>query len=213
MHKAMMGASLIVGAVLALTACGAPATNHPASESPKAGATPVTAPSAAPIPTESESEASDGKNERGNFEAHIGDTGTLGTAGGGSEVTTKFTVNSIKTPVCDQDYYDQKPKNGRLMAISMTVETTKALAKQSYDKFTISAYDFKFIAANGTTFNGNLSTIATYGCVADSVTFPSSGLGPSEKASGVIIVDIPRSPGVLVYEPNRFGAGFEYAIK
>ena len=201
--RKFMGASLIVGVALALSACSTTTTKPEGA----------TAPSATPITAESP-KTDDGKNDRGNFVSKVGEVGTISAIGSG-KILSKFTVNSIKPTGCDQPYYSQKPVNGRLMAVKLTVETTKDLKDRALDKWLVSGYDFKFIAANGTTFNGNLSTIATYGCLADSALFPVQGIGPSEKAAGIVILDVPKAAGTLVYEPVSAGmcAGFEYTIK
>jgi hypothetical protein len=146
------------------------------------------------------------KSVRGNLNMTVGDTGTISDSGSG-DVQTKFTVNSIKPIKCTEQYASG-PDNGNLTAVDLTVETTPELAKDSYPKFTLSSYDFKFIADNGTTFNGNLGGIGTYGCINDSLTFPSGGMGPAEKITAKVILDLPAPHGILVLESGL--GGFEY---
>ena len=50
---------------------------------------------------------------------------------------------------------DAKSLRTFLLAADISVETTT--------KLMLTGHDFKFIAENGTTFNGNLATRATYG--------------------------------------------------
>jgi hypothetical protein len=209
MRKSLSIAALALTATLALSACGSqnavtPGNGSTPSESTKA---PVTAPTADPIPTDTPV-AEDGpvKNERGNIVTAFGDTGTISSSASGA-VQTKFTVHSIKPIACTGEFA-QAPQNGKTVAVDITVETTKELAKDSYPKFTLSGYDFKYIGANGTTFNGNLATTATYSCIPDSETFPSDGLGPSEKTRAKIILDVPATKGLLVLKSGL--SGFEY---
>jgi hypothetical protein len=124
----------------------------------------------------------------------------------------KFAVNSIAPIVCTSDmanYY--KPENGNLIALDLVAETTPELAKDSNPTFTLSGYDFKYIAENGTTFNGSLSSAATFGCIDDSLIFPSRGMGPNEKVSAKLILDLPAGHGTLVMLGNS-GKGFEYTF-
>ncbi|HKU36442.1 MAG TPA: hypothetical protein VJP90_12910, partial [Paenarthrobacter sp.] len=57
-------------------------------------------------------------------------------------------------------------------------------------RFDLTGYDFKFIGSDGKTFNGSLGGSATYSCLDDSETFPVAGMGPGEKARGVIVLDV-----------------------
>ncbi|MEV7605152.1 hypothetical protein AB0N65_06910 [Paenarthrobacter sp. NPDC089322] len=213
MRKALMGASLILGVTMALTACGGAIPKNTPSESAKASDEPVTAPTATPVatPKSTPSPTGNAKSVRGNFIAGLGDVGTFSDANT-KKVTTKFTVDSILDTVCTEPY-NQPAQNGRIIAVKLTVETTPELAEDSYPKYTISSHDFKFIASNGTTFNGSLGGIATYGCIDDALQFPSAGMGPAEKVSGSVILDLPPGPGVLVYTGGSYaGPFFEYTI-
>lgn len=210
MRKSLVLTSLALGATLALTGCGGPTTDSAKpGETPSGSASPVSAPTSAPaVPdTPTPEPVDDKKSERGNLIMTPGDTGLI-QSGSTGETTTKFTVNSIKAGTCNQEY-SHAAQNGTILLVDVSVETTKALAKSSYPKYTLSGYDFKYIAANGTTFNGNLSTIATYSCIPDAQQFPSGGMGPAEKITAKVVLDVPAAHGILVLESGLAG-GFEY---
>lgn len=193
---------------LGLSACGGTTT----ASQPSGSSEPITPPSADPIPKYTPTPAptptdAQKKSPRGNILMSVGDTGTSSSKANGN-LLYKFTVNSIAPITCNQEYA-RPSENGALVAVDVTVETTPELAESSYPKFNLSGYDFKYISANGTTFNGNLTTIATYGCIPDAETFPSGGMGPAEKVSAKVLLDLPAPSGILVISHNLSG-GFEY---
>jgi hypothetical protein len=206
MRKSLALTTLALGATLALTACGSTTESVKAGETTSAGATPISAPSSAPVPKPTPTQDSK-KSVRGNLLMEVGDTGLI-QAGSTGKTTTKFTVNSIAPGTCNQKY-SRAAENGQIVLVDIAVETTPELAQSSYPKYTLSGYDFKFIADNGTTFNGNLSTGATYSCIPDAEVFPSGGMGPAEKITAKVVLDVPAAHGILVIESGLSG-GFEY---
>jgi hypothetical protein len=201
-----------VSATLALTGCGSSSETVTPAATEAGDATPVSAPSAAPVVknTPSPSPSLDVKKSvRGNLLMQGGDIGTISDRST-NKVGTKFTVNAITPGACDQPY-SRPAENGQIVFIDITVETTPELAESSFPKFDISGHDFKYIAANGTTFNGSLSTVATYSCIADSATFPSGGMGPAEKVTAKVVLDLPSDHGILVLKSGISG-GFEYSF-
>lgn len=206
--------ALALAGTLCLTGCvrsePASAPSATPSGTPSATATPVSPPSSAPAvkstPTPTPTVDSK-KSIRGNLLMEAGDTGLIST-GTPKKLTTKFIVNAITPGTCDQGY-SRPAVNGQIMLVDITVETTPELAESSYPKYTLSGYDFKYIADNGTTFNGNLGTIATYSCIADAEEFPSDGMGPAEKVTAKIVLDLPAAHGILVMKSGLSG-GFEY---
>lgn len=198
---------------LSLTACGSSADAAKPGES-KPGETPVTAPSSAPVvkstPTPTAKQESVKKSPRGNLMMEGGDIGTI-SDGASKKVTTKFTVNAI-TPITCTEEYSRPAENGNIIVVDIAVETTPELAEDSYPNYSLSGHDFKFIdPATGTTFNGNLSTVATYSCIPDSETFPSDGMGPAEKITAKVVLDVPAAHGILVLKSGISG-GFEYTF-
>jgi hypothetical protein len=210
MRKSLSIAALALTATLALSACGGQTDSQPAGASPSAeGVTPPSAepvtkettPAPEPTPTTDEK-----RSDRGNLIMAPGDTGIIKDQYTDA-VHAKFTVHSIKPAVCNGPY-PQAAENGHLFAVDVTVETTKELGKSTYPKYDISGHDFKYIAANGTTFNGSLATIGAYSCLADAENFPSDGLGPAEKVRAKVVVDLPATKGILVLQEGL--SGFEY---
>lgn len=205
-------AVIAVGATLALTACGSQAGSVNPNESPKPGESQMAPPSAEPItkttPTPTPSDGPQ-KNSRGNLVMTAGAFGTISNSAT-KEVQTKIAVNAITPIQCDQPY-SRPAENGQIITVDVVVETTPELAKDSYPKFSLSSHDFKFIAENGTTFNGSLGTIATYSCIDDALEFPSAGMGPNEKVTAKVVLDVPAPHGTLVMLGNH-GTGFEYGF-
>jgi len=209
MRKALSLSALALATALALSACG----DSKGSASAEDTANPVAPPSAAPISTPKPTPTEDKSlSSRGNL---IMTAGTFGTISDQYTKTlqAKFAVNSITPIECTPPQYGsvRAPENGTIIAIDVTAETTPELAQDTNPNFSISSYDFKFIAENGTTFNGNLGTVATYSCIPDAEQFPSRGLGPNEKVTAKVILDVPAPHGVLVMKGN-YGKGFEYTF-
>lgn len=200
--KAAAVFALALSAIVSLSACGSTTGAVTATDT----GNPVSAPTATPIPKATPTTDTT-KSVRGNLIMQAGDTGTISDKNVG-KVTTKFTVNTIAAGACNQKY-SEASKNGQIVFVDLTAETTPELAQSSYPKFTLSGYDFKFIADNGTTFNGNLSTVATYSCLPDPEVFPSGGMGPAEKVTAKVVLDLPAAHGILVLKSGLNG-GFEY---
>jgi hypothetical protein len=191
----------LIGSAFSLSACGG-----------SNGAASGEAPSAAPVEkvTETPTPTGPAKSSRGNFIMKAGskEFATQTDQLSDKEVA-KFTVDSIKKGACTEQYA-QPAKNGNVVFVQVTVQTLPALAEASFPTFMISAHDFKFIAKNGTTFNGSLAGMS-YGCLPDAATFPSAGIGPDQKASGIIVLDVPQPSGTLLVKSD-FGAGYEYTF-
>lgn len=94
--------------------------------------------------------------------------------------------------------YSQGSVNEQIILVDITVETMPELAESSLPKFTLPGYDFKYIAVNGSTFNGDLGTVATYSCIPGAEQFPSGGMGPAEKVTAKVVSDVPAPTGILV---------------
>lgn len=192
----------LMGSALSLSACGG-----------SNGAASGTAPTAEAVEKQVEAPKPTGpaKSSRGNYVMSAGSKAfATQTDQLTDKETAKFSVASIKKGVCTGEYV-QPPTNGNIVFVKVTVQTLPALAESSFPTFSISAHDFKFIAKNGTTFNGSLSTVGTYGCLPDAETFPSAGIGPDQKASGIIVIDVPQPSGTLLVKSN-FGTGYEYTF-
>jgi hypothetical protein len=187
--------TLVSGLTLAasLAACGGPtgSTNSTESVPP---VEPVTKSSAAPT-TEAPKPAV-AKSERGNTIKKVGEPAFWRADGleDGAEVG-RFTVTKIAPIACTEEYA-QKPENGNLVALTIDVVTKPTLAQETVKSVYLSPFDFKYIAPNGTTFNGNLASAATYGCIDNSLSLKSE-FGPAEKAHGIMVLDLPQKGGIL----------------
>ncbi|KIC66312.1 hypothetical protein RM50_12320 [Pseudarthrobacter phenanthrenivorans] len=76
-------------------------------------------------------------------------------------------------------------------------------------QFGLAGYAWKAVADNGTTFNGDLSTYPAFTCFTAAERFPSA-LGPGEKATGMLVVDVPTATGVLVHKQGFMPLGWEW---
>lgn len=189
----------LIGSAFTMSACGGstePATSGPAS--------------VAPVEKQAESKPADpAKSSRGNFIAKVGGTASFTDSISQKEVA-KVTVTKIAKGACTEQYA-QPAENGNIVFVTVNLQTTPALAESSFPKFDLGSSNFKFIAKNGTTFNGNLGTVATYSCVPQDKTLPMAGLGPDEKATGLIVLDVPQPSGTLVLNSPLYGTtGYEY---
>ena len=126
------------------------------------------------------------------------------------EPTVNFTIDSIQPVTACSGSYPQPPQNGHFIVVSVTAETTEALNKAPVKSFDVSPASFKFIAANGTTFNGSLGTGPSFGCLANGEGFPIAGMGPAEKVSGKVVLDVPETTGTLVFRDLFGSAAWEW---
>jgi hypothetical protein len=172
----------------------------------------VTPPSADPVlkttptPTPTDSQK---KSPRGNILMALGDIGMSSDKSSG-KMYYKFTVNSIAPVTCTREYH-YPSENGVLVAVDMTIETTPELADSTDPNLRFSGSNFKYVAVNGTTFNGSLGTFAAFACLPDAETFPSNGMGPAEKVTAKVVLDLPAANGILILKSNPFSSsGFEY---
>lgn len=136
--------------------------------------------------------------------------------GEGASVTDKdktvasFVVNSIKVDPKCTNTSAMPSKNGYFVALDVSMETSPALAESVNPQFGLAGYAWKAIAENGTTFNGDLMSFPAVMCLTDAERFHSA-LGPGEKATGKIILDVPTPTGVLVHKQGFMPTGWEWA--
>lgn len=186
-----------------LAGCGAAASSSPTAPT-VAPATSTQAESASPSATASPASA---KSSRGNI---------VKTPGEGASVTDKdktvasFVVNSITVDAACTSKYASAAENGHFVVLEVSMETMPELAQSVNPQFGLAGYAWKAIAANGTTFNGDVFTAAAYMCLDDAERFPSA-LGPAEKATGKIVLDVPTPTGVLVHQQGFMPTGWEWA--
>lgn len=137
------------------------------------------------------------------------------TVGEGASVTDKdktvasFVVNSIQVDAPCTNQYAQPSENGHFVALNVSMETDPALAESVNPQFGLAGYAWKAVAENGTTFNGDIMTASSFMCLNDEERLPSA-LGPGEKATGTLILDVPTATGVLVHKQGFMPAGWEW---
>lgn len=180
--------SLGILAALSLTACGTQPTSG-GSAATQAAIQPVEKTTPTPTPTEA-------KSVRGNTVKKIGEPAFWRKDGEtDAEKVGQFAITKIADVKCDQPYA-QKPVNGKMIALTIDLETLPTLADETVPNVYLSSYSFKYVADNGTTFNGELGSTATYSCI-DPALALKGDYGPGEKAHGVIVLDVPKSGGIL----------------
>ncbi len=190
MKKSILAVGAAAILAISLTACGSSVSSSTGPAESQAAVEPV-------VKTTPEAPKESAKSARGNTIKAIGEPSFWKESSStpDSEAQGKFTVTEIKDVVCDQPYASP-PTNGRIIGLTIDVETYASLADQPMKQVFLSPFSFKFIGANGTTFNGNLSSGGTFSCIDNSLNLPSA-FGPAEKAHGVILLDVPAGGGVL----------------
>lgn len=197
MKKALL--TLPVAALL-LAGCG----GTPASSPTAPTVEPIASSSATPAAAESS------KSPRGNIVKQFGEGASITDTTKDNREIVNFTVNSIAPVTCTESYA-QPAENGHLVVVDVAVETKPELAEAVMTSHHLGPSDFKFVADNGTTFNGNLGTGAAFSCLPSPEMFPSGGLGPGEKATGKVVLDLPAPTGILVLKaPMSSTNGWEY---
>lgn len=203
--KSLVTLALISSAALGLTACGG-STSEAKPTAPNVEAINGTPAAAAPAATATEAP----KSERGNLIKKLKEPAGMSSSTGTGKQIVNFTIDSIKVDAPCTGAYPQPATNGHLAVVAITAQTTPELGKEAYKKFDVSASSFKFIAANGTTFNGNLGSMGSYSCLPDDQEFPMGGMGPAEKVTAKVVLDVPAAHGTLVFTPPFVEAGWEY---
>lgn len=205
MHKSLPSLALIAVLGISLTACGgsADAGSKPSAPSVESiGATPAASTPATEGPK---------KSPRGNVIKTIGEPAW--TVNQADKKTAIFTINSITVdPPCTGPY-PQPSEKGHFVILDASMETTPDLATASFPNFDLSPHDWQFVGANGTTYNGSLTSGASYGCLPDSEVLPINGIGPAEKVTGKIVLDVPATTGTLVFKPmGNASGGWEWGF-
>lgn len=201
--KSLSSTFLIAALGVSLSACGG---------SPSATAT---APNVEPLAAQTSSApAESAKSPRGNLIKEVGQPAGISDADGNTLVN--FSINSI-TPLAEcTGPYPSPVENGHFVVLDVSVETLPELGttESGPQTFDINSTMFKFVGTNGTTFNGNLGSMAAYSCLPDTETIGSNGagIGPAEKVTGKLVLDVPEATGTLVYKSylTRGNGGWEY---
>lgn len=192
--------------VLALSGCGSSAPVAKSDTGPAASASATNTPSAsASTPTAKVS-------DRGYLMKEVGQAASEMTEEGKTAV--KFTVKDIDLNLKCTGEYAGKADNGHLVGIKMDVQTTKDLYDPDYPGMTFLGghpSNWKFVSKDGTTFNGQLGTGGAGVCLKDTQTLPDS-IGPAQKATGWVVVDLPATKGILILEGSGGVGGWEWQL-
>lgn len=146
------------------------------------------------------------KSSRGNLVKKVGEGASVTDKG---KAVASFVVNSIKLDPTCTNQFATPADNGHFIALNVSMETDPALAESVNPQFGLAGYAWKVVAENGTTFNGDVMSGASFFCLNDEERFPSA-LGPGEKATGTIILDVPTPSGVLIHQQGFMPAGWEW---
>lgn len=130
----------------------------------------------------------------------MGKTGTLSNEAG--EEVASFVFKSIEPGTCTEEFASE-PENGPILFVTMQVQVAPQKGEEFPLTLNTDPFAFGYVSPEGTTFNGDMGTMATYSCLAESETIPST-IGQGEKATGVIVLDAPDDSGSLVYTPDGF---------
>lgn len=190
--KPTMLAALACTSLLLLTGCAGPGEDSPEPEAPTVE--PATTPSETPEPDQPRDES-----ERGNLIKEVGETFGLGSPDSGEPPVT-FSVTAIEVdPECTNEWAEPS-EYGHFVKIDLEGETTSELADIGGGLWWGSvAWDV--IAENGTTMNGSPATSAAWSCLPDSDTLPQE-IGPAERVSGSIVLDVPTPSGIVILTDN-----------
>lgn len=194
---------------LAAVACLALAGCSSADPAPRATAPNVDAATPAAARTDDNQE----HTPRGNLAKEIGEPFGIHADDNRDRNVVTYVVKGIEVdPQCTNPY-PQEPEHGRFIAVDMEVETAADPEFTEVMQIPISpsAHSFKMIDANGTTVN-SVSSGPSYGCLNQSEMMPSQ-VGPDERATGKIILDVPSAEGTLIYrEAVMADGGWEFEI-
>lgn len=133
-----------------------------------------------------------------------------GIEGPDGEPMVSFVVNSITVDAPCTSPNAEPPENGHFVTLDVSVETTAVVGTDDgISSFGMTTYQFKPIAENGTTSNADPDTIASWYCYEEAQILPDS-IGPGEKATGLVILDVESPSGTLVFNDYFSSYGWEW---
>lgn len=192
--------------VIALSGCGGSDSVAETDTGPNASASVISTPPASPSAPAAE------VSDRGYLIKEVGQVSSEMTEEG--KTTVKFTVKDIDLNLKCTGQYAGKADNGHLVGVKMDIQTTKALYDPDYPGMTFLGghpSNWKFISKDGTTFNGQLGTGGAGVCLKETQTLPDS-IGPAQKATGWVVVDLPSTKGTLILEGSGGVGGWEWQL-
>jgi hypothetical protein len=210
----------VVLAMLSLAACSAgesaeeqpPATPVPAEAAVEVTGDAEATPSPEPTTEEPAEQSKYGpteRNQRGNLVKALGQLAGVGSETDPDVITAEFTVTAIEPNFPCTSEFAEPPMYGQYIAITMDVQTTAALADQSWPEFNVSAYDFKVISPDGTREND--STGNAFMCLNEAERLPGE-IGPGEHVTGQVVLDSAHTSGSIVFAPPAVQGGWEWGF-
>ncbi|QFG69055.1 hypothetical protein [Ornithinimicrobium pratense] len=153
-------------------------------------------------------------SERGLLIKEIGQAAGIGDPA--DEATVAFTLTDVVVDFeCTADpMMVDPPANGHYVAFEWEVETgsADAMTEAFYDSsFTLSEWDLSVLDENGKLLN-DISGNALW-CVESADSLPTA-IGPKQTASGLIVLDLEVTSGILVVNGSSWGVqgGWEWAF-
>jgi hypothetical protein len=182
--------------VLAVSGCAAPRVDVASWESTHAADPPADEP-----PSELELQDE-------NVPIAIGEVAVL--YGGMGQQLASFTVTEIVVdPLCDVEPAPA-PVNGHFVALRFDVETSAELARDPVPFLTFAGYFWRAFDAEGA------ATVDVVGhsplCFDDTQLLPFE-IGPDQRVSGLVVLDVTATSGLLVYNPFVSGGGWEWSYE
>jgi hypothetical protein len=147
-------------------------------------------------------------NERGNIVRTVGQGAGLADESGKQAVS--FVVTKITADPKCTGQYPRPAVNGHYLALNISAQGYAPLKTLfGSGTFDFNAANWKLIAANGTTFNGDLNSGPALGCLPDAQQLPDR-VGVGEKITGTLILDVPATKGTLVFAPTFADKSWEW---
>ncbi|MEX3510354.1 hypothetical protein VVR84_12505 [Kocuria carniphila] len=151
------------------------------------------------------------KSARGNAIKKIGEPAGVSEATDSENKLVNFAVQNIEVDPACTGPYPQPSENGHLVAVQIAAETGSS---ESFEKlyygtdYSFNSHNWEFITPKGTTAN-NIATAATYSCLPENEMLLDT-IGPSEKVTGKVVLDVPAPTGNLVFNDVMSDTSWEW---
>lgn len=128
-----------------------------------------------------------------------------------------FTVNSTAPLETCTGPYPMPLENGHFVVLDMSVETLPELGTTEYGSQTFDINGAMFVQICGCQRHHvyrKPGTMGAHSCLPDTETIGTNGggIGPAEKVTGKVVLDVPEPTGTLVYRSylTSGNGGWEY---
>lgn len=161
------------------------------------------APETSPVPVGPVAPAGqyDGRQvtERGSIAKEFGETAGLTSSLGA--VVMDFVVTNPRAATCDEP--DVTPQHGRFVAVDVAITThddPEGLLRQVFI-----ANGWEFVGADGSSVKASTFDAAT-------CEYPEGELRPNRTYQHTVVLDVPKAPGVAVFDPGNGGWEWKLAV-